>query len=106
MSLEKHSQTFSDSRFALCFRYPDTTPQGYPTDLTEYVLDHAIRFHIVSQGSSEVYFEVSHLHNASVEYAYNKMKETVEENLKASVSPLKETTLMNLSAFETSFRWA
>jgi hypothetical protein len=98
-------RVFSDPRFHLQFRYPETTSQGHAIDVKETTPGGAIRVHLTSRGSQEVYFEVTQYPNLSVKDGYEQLKQEVEKRFNANVSALTETSFVGLPASELSFEW-
>ena len=101
MMNQQNWQTFSYSKFALQFQYPETTPTGHPVEIDD------IRVHFRSKDSPELYFEVSrHLHHSAQE-VYEREKAFVEKQLAESVvRALLPITIAGQLAFEFSFQWA
>ncbi len=94
-------RTFSEPQFELRFKYPETTPQGRPVDVNEIRRDEAIRFHLTSQESQEIYFEVARYANLLAEESYKLFREGIEKRgVEFSAGELKETELASQPAFE------
>jgi hypothetical protein len=97
--------TFADPAFILTFKYPAITPQGYETDVKRIPLGEAVRVHLTSQPSKEIYFEVTRYPYVPVTHAYAHLKDDVKTRLKARVWMLAPTMFSGLPAFQFAFEW-
>lgn len=98
---DQNWRTFSEPNFALRFKYPAVTPQGRPVEINEIRSDAAIRFHLISQESQEVYFEVARYTDLLAAEGYELFKEGIEQlGDDFSVSALKEAEYAEHPAFE------
>lgn len=99
-------QHFVDTRFALGFRYPPTTPQGHPVEKTESQKDDVVRVHFTSKNSQELYFEVTKYFGLPAQVEYQQHKKSLEERTEEFVvSDLKEILWMSQPAYEYSIKW-
>jgi hypothetical protein len=105
MTGEDHWHTFLDPRFALRFRYPTLTPEGHITHMKENVFGETVRFHLSSEHSAEVYFEVSCLPHVSAQDSITLLIQDVELRLKAQVEPAYTVTFEDLEAQVIDFSW-
>jgi len=70
-----------DSRFALQFRFPPRTSQGYPVDKTESQQDEAVRVYFFSRDSQELYFEVTRYYALGAQAEYRRHWQHLEKQL-------------------------
>jgi hypothetical protein len=97
---------FTDSRFALGFRYPQATPQGHIVEWAESQKDDVVRVHFTSKDSQELYFEVTKYFGLPAQVEYQQHKESLEERPEEFVvSGLKEIHWMSQPAYEYSIKW-
>lgn len=95
-----------DSRFALQFRFPPTTSQGYPVDKTESQHDEGVRVHFFSRDSQELYFEVTRYYALRAQVEYEPHKVDLEKRLdEIRITDLEQITWKSLPAYEYSFVW-
>ncbi len=59
-------QIFSNPIIPFTFTYPDPTPQGVTVVIHEKVTPVGRRFHLISEGSEEIYFEVGRYENQTM----------------------------------------
>jgi hypothetical protein len=99
-------QHFVYPGFALGFRYPQTTAQGHIVEKVESQTDEAIRVHITSKDSHELYFEITKYINLPAQVEYQEHKEYLENRPgEYVVSDLKEIGWMSQRAYEYSIKW-
>lgn len=99
-------QLFSDSQFALQFKYPILATDGEPVDRAEAQQDGMLRVHILSPKSREVYFEVSKYDLVTAESEYQRHKEYLPKQFHPlTVTELKETLCASFPAYEYTFVW-
>jgi hypothetical protein len=99
-------QLFSDPRFALTFHYPDPTPGGKPITVRESEPGGAVRVHLVSVGSDEVYFEVTRYDGQTAESLYARLCDDLPTQIPAvQISSIEHVVLSGMPAFSGSFSW-
>jgi hypothetical protein len=97
---------FSDPRFALAFRYPDPTPDGKSIAVRESKPGGAVRVHLISVGSEEVYFEVTRYDGQTAESLYARLGNDLPVQIPAvQISPAEPVTLAGAPALAGSFSW-
>jgi hypothetical protein len=100
-------QLFSDPRFALAFHYPDPTPDGKPITVRESEPGGAIRVHLMSVSSDEVYFEVTRYDGQTAESLYARLGNDLPMQIPAvQISPAEPVILAGAPALSGSFFWA
>jgi hypothetical protein len=61
--------TFDPRDWPVKLRYPDPTPAGFPTRIDDLSRGNVQRYHFVSVGSNEVYFEIGRYPDETIESA-------------------------------------
>lgn len=98
--------TFIRPGFALRFNYPMMTPEGRVVDRREEDRENAVRIHITSPGSGEVYVEVMKLSDLTPQEEYARHRPYLEERFGAdAVTPFAETRFQSRPAWTYAFRW-
>lgn len=99
-------QQFEDPTFPLVFRYPEKTPQGYLVDKTGSHQDEVVRVHLTSQGSQELYFEITKYPALPAEVEYRQHRQSLEQRFSGlRISEVNEITWKSLAAYEYTFEW-
>jgi hypothetical protein len=97
---------FSDPNFQLRFSYPAPTPQGHPVEKLEDRRDDAVRVHLSSEGSQELYFEVVRFRDLAPQAEYERHKVALGQRSDGvTITELSETRLNSLPAYTYSFKW-
>lgn len=99
-------QIFSDPKFKIYFKYPDPTPQGYSVEKAEGQREDAIRVHLSSPQSQELYFEVTRFVNLAPKEEYQRHKDFLTQQFEnLSITDLEESQLETLAAQTYTFAW-
>ena len=101
-------QQFGDPRFALRFRYPETTPGGHVVDRLEEERDGVLRVHLISRDSPEVYFEVRRYSNLAPSDEYTRHTADLSQRFARdnfAVTGLQATELAGRPALSYTFQW-
>jgi hypothetical protein len=98
---------FSDPRFALAFHYPDPTPGGKPITVRESQPGGAIRVHLISVGSEEVYFEITRYNGQTAESLHARLGNDLPLQIPTvQISPAEPVIVAGAPALSGSFFWA
>jgi hypothetical protein len=85
-------QRFKDPRVGLVFKYPERTPQGQIVDKAESQQATAVRIHITSRDSKELYFEVTKYHGLFSQGEYQQHRENLEQRFsELTITELEES---------------
>jgi hypothetical protein len=99
--------TFSDSKLAITFRYPETTPEGQPVRIEEKIVEASSRFHLRSADDREVYFEIGRYWQLSDGEVYRRFRQDIETRLAGlQVDEPSPTLVAGRPAARLAFRWA
>lgn len=71
---------FSNPIIPFTFNYPDPTPQGVTVVIHERVTPVGRRFHLISEGSEEIYFEVGRYENQTMSELIERFKQELLAN--------------------------
>ena len=99
---------FTDPRFKLRFNYPATTPEGHAVEKVEEQHDDAVRIHLSSRDSQELYFEVTKYPDLIAREEYERHKAYLEQRFAGfdfAIGELQETSLASRPAHTYTFRW-
>ena len=103
---QSHWQQFARPGFKVHFRYPAVTPLGAVVDREEGEHEAAVRVHLTSRDSRELYFEFVHFPNITPHGEYLHHKPYLEQRFgTGSTTELSETSLGTLPARAYAFRW-
>lgn len=99
-------QHFVYPGFALGLRYPPITPQDHVVEKVESQHDGAIRVHLISKESRELYFEITKYVDLPAQVEYHKHKEYLKSRPDDyMVSDLQNIRWMSQIAYEYSIKW-
>jgi len=97
---------FERSDWSVTLRYPDPTPTGCPVRIHERIQETGHRFHFVSEGSDEVYFEIGRYPENSVEHVKAVFIEDVTDRIEGiEVGAPEQATIAGRSATRFEIRW-
>lgn len=100
-------QLFADPRFKMHFHYPLTTPQGHTVEKVESQREDALRVHLASAGSHELYFEAMKLSDLTPQEEYQRHHaDLVQRFVGLSITALQETRLGSRAAYSYRFTWS
>jgi hypothetical protein len=103
---KRNWKTFSDPRFEFKFKFPDPTLTGYPVEQQERLIGRALRIHLTSKGSGELYFEVTRYPNLRAMERYLELKAGSQARPdELWVGALTETQVAARPASKFEFRW-
>jgi len=103
----QHWQLFADPQFKLRFHYPRTTPQGHSVETIESQHEDALRVHLASVGSQELYFEVMKLCDLTPQQEYQQHQgDLAQRFVGVTISELEETKLGSRPAYSYRFSWS
>ena len=98
--------TLSHQDLPITLKIPHPTPQGYPVAVRERSSNTSYRIHLVSEGSSEVYFEVGQYNDLELPQAVEAFVQDVSERIDGlQKSEPQETRLAGFHAYQFSIRW-
>ena len=102
----KSLTTYSNQHLAITLQYPQRTPLGYHVNVVEKLSDVSYRIHLISDESSEIYFEVGCYHTLSTIDAMNLFQKELVENINnVEISHGKTTTFAAKPAYPLAIRW-
>jgi hypothetical protein len=98
--------TLANPQLPITLQYPDPTPLGYKVNVIEKTGDISYRIHLVSEGPSEIYFEVGKYLNLSISEAVNLFKNELIENISnVEISAVTTTIIASKPAYHLTVRW-
>jgi hypothetical protein len=99
-------QEFELPGFKLRFRYPSVTPLGHAVDRAEGQRGDAVRVHLASRDSQELYVEIVRFLNLEPRDEYASHRTYLERRFGGgSTTALTEARMGDLPAWTYAFRW-
>lgn len=97
-------QIFSNPEFKLQFKYPGPTPKGFAVEKVGNQCDDALRVHISSKESSELYLEIIKFQNLEPKEEYERHKAYLIQNLEGlTITKLQRSQIGPYSAQSYNF---
>src|SRR6476619_760040 len=99
-------QEFVRPGFKVRFSYPTVTQQGRVVDRVDEERNGAVRVHLTSRDSQELYLEVFYFPNLTPREEYLRHRPYLEQRFGANSTPeLSEKSLGQLPAWAYAFHW-
>ena len=98
--------TYSNSQLSITLQHPWPTPLGHLVNIVEKSSEISYRIHLLTEESSEVYFEIGRYHMLPLTKAIHLFqKELTKANSQMEISPAEATTFATRPAYRLTARW-
>ena len=98
--------TYANPQLSMTLQYPNPTPLGHPVNISEKSSNISYRIHLISDESSEVYFEIGRYHTLPIRDAVNLFQKELKENIsQVQIGQVEATTFATRSAYRLTARW-
>jgi len=98
--------TYSNPQLSITLNYPNPTPLNHPVTIVEKSSDISYRIHLLTETSSEVYFEIGLYRTLPIREAVNLFQKELKENSsQVELDQVKATTFAAKPAYRLAARW-
>lgn len=98
--------TFSNPQLFITLQYPQPTPLGHEVNIVEKSSAISYRIHLLTEASSEIYFEVGRYHTLPLTEAMDLFQTELKQyNKQVEISPVAATTFAAKPAHRLTARW-
>jgi hypothetical protein len=102
----KEWTTYSNPQLSVTLKYPQPTPLGHSVKIVEKSSNISYRIHLLTDDSSEIYFEIGRYLTLPIKEAVNLFQtELKATNSEVDTSPVEATTFAAKPAYRLTARW-